>query len=88
MLKVEVDLITKSNSSLETANRKALHLKQSQEFNDQARLAIEEEGDWQRSGSLILLSLAEERKAECSGLQVMNVIKYRPKQRLEFNFRS
>ena len=35
------------------------------------------------------IALAEERKSENTGLQVMNVIKYqKPKTKLEFNFRS
>ena len=38
---------------------------------------------------MILKALAEERKYENTGLQVMNVIKYqKPKTKLEFNFRS
>ena len=50
---------------------------------------IEADQDWQASGSMILKALAEERKAENTGLQVMNVIKYqKPKPKLEFNFRS
>ena len=52
--------------------------------------AIDPSGsDWQASGSMILKALAEERKSENTGLQVMNVIKYqKPKTKLEFNFRS
>ena len=50
---------------------------------------IEVDQDWQASGSMILNALAEERKSENTGLQVMNVIKYqKPKTKLEFNFRS
>jgi hypothetical protein len=52
---------------------------------------IEVEHDWQSCGSMILKALAEERKSENTGLQVMNVIKYQksePKTKLEFNFRS
>jgi len=50
---------------------------------------IEVDHDWQSSGSMILKALAEERKSENTGLQVMNVIKYqKPKTKLEFKFRS
>ena len=50
---------------------------------------IEHDQDWQACGSMILKALAEERKSENTGLQVMNVIKYqKPKTKLEFNFRS
>ena len=38
---------------------------------------------------MILKALAEERKSENTGLQVMNVIKYqKPKTRLEFKFQA
>ena len=54
-----------------------------------AKELIEVDQDWQASGSMILKALAEERKSENSGLQVMNVIKYqKPKTKLEFKFRS
>ena len=81
-------LITQSITNNQTNDRKARHLKQSELLIEQARVAIEDNGDWQLSGGLILQALAEERKAESTGLQVMNVIKYRPKTKLEFNFRS
>ena len=38
--------------------------------------------------SLILNGLSEERKASNSGVQVLNVIRQRPKTRVEFSFRS
>ena len=56
-----------------------------------AKELIEVDHDWQSCGSMILKALAEERKSENTGLQVMNVIKYQksePKTKLEFNFRS
>jgi len=37
---------------------------------------------------LILKGLTEERKANNIGVQVMNVIRVRPKTKLEFSFRS
>ena len=49
---------------------------------------IESQQDWQACGSLILKGLAEERKAMNSGVQVLNVIRQRPKTRLQFSFRS
>ena len=50
---------------------------------------IEVDQDWQASGSTILKALAEERKSENTGLQVIKVINYqKPKTKLEFNFRS
>ena len=81
-------LITQSITSTKSSERKEQHLKQSELLTEQARIAIEEKGDWQLSGGLILQALVEERKAESTGLQVMNVIKYRPKTRLKFDFRS
>ena len=54
-----------------------------------AKQLIEINEDWQASGSMILKALAEERKSENTGLQVLNVIKYqKPKTKLEFKFRS
>ena len=59
------------------------------EYYSQAKELIEVNQDWQASGSMILRALSEERKSENTGLQVMNVIKYKkPKNKLEFNFRS
>ena len=59
------------------------------EYYSLAKQLIEVEEDWQASASMILKALAEERKSENTGLQVMNVIKYqKPKTKLEFNFRS
>jgi len=81
-------LITQSITNTKASDRKERHLKRSELLTEQARIAIEEKGDWQLSGGLILQALAEERKAESTGLQVMNVIKYRPKTRLQFDFRS
>ena len=86
--KICSSLITQSVTNEKTNDRKARHLKRSKLLIEQARIAIEDNGNWQLSGGLILQALAEERKAESTGLQVMNVIKYRPKTKLEFNFRS
>ncbi|MCB4388451.1 hypothetical protein FZZ90_01000 [Synechococcus sp. MU1617] len=62
---------------------------QAAEYYSRAKELIEVNHDWQASGSMILKALAEERKSENTGLQVMNVIKYqKPKNKLEFNFRS
>ena len=83
-----VKQITQFITNPKASTQKEQHLQRAAELLEQARIAIEQAGDWQRSGSLILQSLAEERKASDSGLQVMNVIKSRPKTRLEFNFRS
>ena len=59
------------------------------DYYSRAKHLIEVDQDWQSSGSMILKALAEERKSENTGLQVMNVIKYqKPKTKLEFNFRS
>jgi hypothetical protein len=64
-------------------------LAQAAEYYSRAKELIEVNHDWQASGSMILKALAEERKSENTGLQVMNVIKYqKPKNKLEFNFRS
>ena len=68
---------------------KAEYLAKAAEYYQQAKVLIEENEDWQASGSMILKALSQERKSENTGLQVMNVIKYqKPKTRLEFNFRS
>jgi hypothetical protein len=64
-------------------------LAQAAEYYSRAKELIEVNQDWQASGSMILKALAEERKSQNTGLQVMNVIKYqKPKNKLEFNFRS
>ena len=71
------------------ADQKSQHLSKAAEFYSMAKQLIEVDHDWQASGSMILKALAEERKSENTGLQVMNVIKYqKPKTKLEFNFRS
>tara|TARA_B100000513_G_scaffold18555_1_gene7330 strand:+ start:266 stop:499 length:234 start_codon:yes stop_codon:yes gene_type:complete len=71
------------------ADQKSHHLARAEIYFSRAKELIEVDQDWQASGSMILKALAEERKSENSGLQVMNVIKYqKPKTKLEFNFRS
>ena len=68
---------------------KSHYLAKAAEYYSRAKQLIEVDQDWQASGSMILKALAEERKSENTGLQVMNVIKYqKPKTKLEFNFRS
>ena len=75
--------------STTTANQKSHHLAKASKYFSRAKELIEVDQDWQASGSMILKALAEERKSENTGLQVMNVIKYqKPKTKLEFNFRS
>ena len=69
-------------------DKKAEHLRRAEALFRQAKVAIEANEDWQASGSLILKGLAEERKANNIGVQVMNVIRVRPKTKLEFSFRS
>jgi hypothetical protein len=70
-------------------DQKSKHLAQAAEYYSRAKELIEVNQDWQASGSMILKALAEERKSQNTGLQVMNVIKYqKPKNKLEFNFRS
>ena len=70
-------------------NQKSKHLEKAAEFYLRAKELIEVNEDWQSCGSMILKALAEERKSENTGLQVMNVIKYqKPKTKLEFSFRS
>ena len=69
-------------------DKKAEHLRRAESLFRQARVAIEANEDWKASGSLILKGLAEERKANNIGVQVMNVIRVRPKTKLEFSFRS
>ena len=65
------------------------NIQKAAEYYQQAKQLIEDVHDWQACGSMILKALAEERKSENTGLQVMNVIKYqKPRTKLEFNFRS
>ncbi|WP_186588548.1 hypothetical protein [Synechococcus sp. A15-28] len=68
--------------------KKIQHQRQAEAFFRQAQTVIVTQQDWQACGSLILKGLAEERKAMNSGVQVLNVIRQRPKTRLEFSFRS
>ena len=75
--------------SSKTSSRKSDYLAKAAEYYSRAKQLIEVDQDWQASGSMILKALAEERKSENTGLQVLNVIKYqKPKTKLEFNFRS
>ena len=84
----EANSITTAISS-KTASQKSHYLANAAEYYSRAKLFIEVDEDWMASGSMILKALAEERKSENTGLQVMNVIKYqKPKTKLEFNFRS
>ena len=72
----------------EKDSKKHQHLKQADAYFRQAQALIESSQDWQACGSLILKGLSEERKASNSGVQVLNVIRQRPKTRVEFSFRS
>ena len=84
----EAKSITTAISS-KTASQKSHYLAKAAEYYSRAKQLIEVDQDWKASGSMILKALAEERKSENAGLQVMNVIKYqKPKTKLEFNFRS
>ena len=84
----ELKAITTALTS-RVVDQKSQHLAKAAEFYSKAKHLIEVDHDWQSSGSMILKALAEERKSENTGLQVMNVIKYqKPKTKLEFNFRS
>ena len=75
--------------SSKASDQKSHHLAKAAEYFSRAKELIEVDQDWQACGSMILRALAEERKSENTGLQVMNVIKYqKPKTKLEFNFRS
>lgn len=75
--------------STKAAGQKSQHLAKAAEYYSRAKKLIEVDQDWQSCGSMILKALAEERKSENTGLQVMNVIKYqKPKTKLEFKFRS
>ena len=67
---------------------KSTHLIKAEELYAQAKIQIEQHENWQLSGALILEALKQERKAECTGPQVLNLIKVRPKTKLEFSFRS
>ena len=80
-----ITLLTSANAGKED---KASRLKRAQDLYRQAQFIVEQHGDVQQSGVLILKALAEERKAENTGLQLINVIKYRPKTKLDFSFRS
>jgi len=83
-----VRIITASISP-KALEQKSQHLSRAGEYYLRAKELIEVHQDWQACGSMILKALAEERKSENTGLQVMNVIKYqKPKTRLEFKFRS
>ena len=73
---------------IEKDSKKQQHLKQADAYFRQAQALIESSQDWQACGSLILKGLSEERKASNSGVQVLNVIRQRPKTRVEFSFRS
>ena len=68
--------------------KRGQHLRQAEAFFQQAQALIERSEDWHGCGSLILRGLSEERKAQNSGIQVMNMIRKRPKTRVEFSFRS
>ena len=59
-----------------------------EELYERAKVQIEQHENWQLSGALILEALKQERKAEFTGPQVLNLIKVRPKTKLEFSFRS
>ena len=75
--------------SSKAADQKSHYLAKAAEYYSLAKQLIEVNQDWKASGSMILKALAEERKSENTGLQVINVIKYqKPKNKLEFNFRS
>ena len=78
-----------STTTTTAAVQKSHHLAKAAKYFLRAKDLIEVDQDWQASGLMILKALAEERKSENTGLQVMNVIKYqKPKTKLEFNFRS
>ncbi|QNJ29766.1 hypothetical protein SynA1524_02079 [Synechococcus sp. A15-24] len=72
----------------EKDSKRSQHLRQAEAFFQQAQALIEKSEDWHGCGSLILKGLSEERKAQNSGIQVMNMIRKRPKIRVEFSFRS
>ena len=88
MLREEKVIIAASITQT-SSGQKSKHLAKATDFYRRAKELIEVDQDWQACGSMILKALAEERKSENTGLQVMNVIKYqKPKTKLEFNFRS
>ena len=76
------------NPSISAADQKAQHIGAAQNLYRQAKVQIEENLDWKASAGLILKALREERKALGTVPQVVNVIRNKPKTRLEFNFRS
>ena len=82
---IHITLLTSATAGKED---KASRLKKAQDLYRQAQFIVEQHGDVQQSGVLILKALAEERKAENTGLQLINVIKYRAKTKLDFSFRS
>ena len=83
-----MDAITSALKAI-SLDRKSQHISRASEYFIRAKELIELDHDWQASGSMILKALAEERKSENTGLQVMNVIKFqKPKTKLEFKFRS
>ena len=87
MLREEKVIIAASITQT-SSDQKSKHLAKATDFYRRAKI-YEVDQDWQACGSMILKALAEERKSENTGLQVMNVIKYqKPKTKLEFNFRS
>ena len=84
----EMDAITSALKAI-SLDRKSQHISRASEYFIRAKELIELDHDWQASGSMILKALAEERKSENTGLQVINVIKFqKPKTKLEFKFRS
>ena len=89
MIAKEKKRIIATSITTKAFERKSQHLANAEEFYVRAKQLIEINEDWQASGSMILKALAEERKSENTGLQVLNVIKYqKPKTKLEFKFRS
>ena len=85
----DLDQIITASITPKALDQKSQHLAKADEYYRRAKELIEVNEDWQSCGSMILKALAEERKSENTGLQVMNVIKYqKPKTKLEFKFRS
>ena len=88
-MNAERERIITASISPKALEQKSQHLARAGKYYLRAKELIEVHQDWQACGSMILKALAEERKSENTGLQVMNVIKYqKPKTRLEFKFRS
>jgi len=58
------------------ADQRAAHSQAAQNFFDQARL-VAEDGQFSEAGSLILKALDQERRAQSSGPQVLQLIKPR-----------